>query len=536
MKYKVLYRKYRPTDFENIIGQDYIVTTLKNSVIHNNISHAYIFSGPRGTGKTTTAKVFSKAINCLEPKDGAPCGKCEFCQNFQENPDIIEIDAASNNGVEEIRNLIDNIKLAPTNGKYKVYIIDEVHMLTDSAFNALLLTLEEPPSHSIFILATTNIEKVPITILSRCQRFDFQKITVDCITDRLKQICELENIKITSDALEEIAYLSEGGMRDALSLLDQLSKSGEEITIEFVDENIRTVSIKNIKELLDTIENNDSEKCLNLLNEYRNRAVDYKTLVKKLIDVAAKRAKKIKLTSKYTRLSFEDYKKLILNLADSITKININVDSYTILEMILLEFLNPTIKPLENKKEELTIENDQKNADSEFIFSSSNENSEEKIENGLSKNISSKEFNTDLITIRINNCFVDAQKKLLENTKKEINDIINDVNTSGEIKSILLDSVLVAASPKNLIFTTPNDHSANKANKMLNKIENAIRNAKNMEYKVIFITPERWQKEREKYVENIKAHKNYSYIEESEVIHEETKISDVFDPSKVEII
>ena len=222
MKYKVLYRKYRPNNFENIIGQHYIIKTLKNSIINNNISHAYIFSGPRGTGKTTTAKVFSKAINCSNPVDGSPCEKCEFCTNFHENPDIIEIDAASNNGVDEIRNLIDNIKLTPTNGKYKVYIIDEVHMLTTSAFNALLLTLEGPPAHSIFILATTNIESVPITILSRCQRFDFQKITIDDIVKRLSEICKLENIDIEDDALTEIAYLSEGRMRDALSLLDQL--------------------------------------------------------------------------------------------------------------------------------------------------------------------------------------------------------------------------------------------------------------------------------------------------------------------------
>jgi len=225
MKYKVLYRKYRPTNFENIVGQDYIIKTLKNSIINDNISHAYIFSGPRGTGKTSTAKVFSKAINCINKNNGSPCEKCEFCTNFTENPDIIEIDAASNNGVDEIRNLIDNIKLTPTNGKYKVYIIDEVHMLTTSAFNALLLTLEEPPSHAIFILATTNIENVPITILSRCQRFDFQKISIDSLVDKLQEICKKENIEIEEDALYEIAYLSEGGLRDALSLLDQLSKN-----------------------------------------------------------------------------------------------------------------------------------------------------------------------------------------------------------------------------------------------------------------------------------------------------------------------
>ena len=234
MNYKVLYRKYRPNNFDNIVGQDYIITTLKNSIIHNNVSHAYIFSGPRGTGKTSTAKVFSKAINCLQKDNGSPCDNCEFCRSFQENPDIIEIDAASNNGVDEIRNLIDNIKLTPSNGKYKIYIIDEVHMLTTSAFNALLLTLEEPPSHAIFILATTNIENVPITILSRCQRFDFQKITVENIVNKLTEICHKENIDAEETALIEIASISEGGLRDALSILDQMSKNIQLITFDFV--------------------------------------------------------------------------------------------------------------------------------------------------------------------------------------------------------------------------------------------------------------------------------------------------------------
>ena len=284
MNYKVLYRKYRPNNFENIVGQDYIIRTLKNSVINDNISHAYIFSGPRGTGKTSTAKVFSKAINCLNPVEGSPCGNCEFCANFQENPDIIEIDAASNNGVDEIRSLIDNIKLTPSNGKYKVYVIDEVHMLTTSAFNALLLTLEEPPSHAIFILATTNIENVPITILSRCQRFDFQKITVDNIVKKLIEICKIENIKADEDALTEIAYLSEGGLRDALSLLDQLSKNNQTITLELVEKQIKTISQKSIIELLDLIESNNVEKFLDHISSYEKRAIDYKTLIKKIKD------------------------------------------------------------------------------------------------------------------------------------------------------------------------------------------------------------------------------------------------------------
>ena len=196
MNYKVLYRKYRPSNFDEVVGQNNTISLLKDSVINEKISHAYIFSGPRGTGKTSSAKIFAKAINCLEPINGNPCGKCANCLGFNDSNDIYEIDAASNNGVDQIREIVDNIKLTPINMKYKVYIIDEVHMLSTSAFNALLLTLEEPPKHAVFILATTDIEDVPITVLSRCQRLDFHKISERDISENLKKICEKESIDI----------------------------------------------------------------------------------------------------------------------------------------------------------------------------------------------------------------------------------------------------------------------------------------------------------------------------------------------------
>jgi DNA polymerase-3 subunit gamma/tau len=223
-----LYRKYRPENFDSAIGQDHIIQVLKNAVAENMVSHAYLFSGPRGTGKTSVARILAKAINCTGKKDSNPCGKCSVCTGINEGRllDMIEIDAASNRGIDEIRDLREKVKFAPTEAAYKVFIIDEVHMLTKEAFNALLKTLEEPPSHAVFILATTEINKVPATIISRCQRHDFKRIKIADLIARLTEIKNSEKITISDDALETIAETSEGGLRDAISLLDQLSSIG----------------------------------------------------------------------------------------------------------------------------------------------------------------------------------------------------------------------------------------------------------------------------------------------------------------------
>ena len=517
MNYKVLYRKYRPNDFENVIGQDYIIKTLKNSIINNNISHAYIFSGPRGTGKTSTAKVFAKAINCLNQKNGSPCGTCEFCKNFLENPDIIEIDAASNNGVDQIRDLIDNIKLTPSNGKYKVYIIDEVHMLTTSAFNALLLTLEEPPTHAIFILATTNIENVPITILSRCQRFDFQKITINDIVIAMKDICQKEKIDITDEALNEIAYLSDGGMRDALSLLDQLSKNKEKITIDLVENQIKTVSRKSIDTIINSLENNDVETFLKTINDFRIRSVDYKTLCKKIIDGLSSKVKDLKKKNNFNRLTFLDYKNLIIALSDSLIKININVDSYTILEMIFLEYYN------NDRKESNKIVDDKPKV--------------ELIDNVIDSNIN--KVTNDIksfIKKRVNNCFVNAKKEYLEQMKKQITNVCNHIDINGKIKSIFLDSVVVAASDEYIILTSSSSVVEN-ANEILGDIEKELERIINKKYYLIFLTTDEWDNEKNEYIKNVKNGKKYSIIpEEIKSEEEANKINSVFDSSKVEII
>lgn len=224
-----LYRKYRPTSFDNVIGQEHITTTLINQIKSGNIAHAYLFTGSRGTGKTTCAKIFSKAINCLSPVDGSPCGKCAVCKALEDesNMDILEIDAASNNGVDEIREIRDKVKFPPVNAKYKVYIIDEVHMLSINAFNALLKTLEEPPAHAVFILATTEVRKLPATILSRCLRFDFRLISVNLLEKLLKNIFDEMKISYDEDSLRIIANAGEGSCRDTLSIADSVIAYGD---------------------------------------------------------------------------------------------------------------------------------------------------------------------------------------------------------------------------------------------------------------------------------------------------------------------
>ena len=271
MSYTALYRKFRPQEFEDVKGQEHIVTTLKNQIKADRIGHAYLFCGTRGTGKTTVAKIFAKAVNCEHPVDGSPCGECPTCRGIAAGTsmNVIEIDAASNNGVDNIRQIREEVAYRPTEGKYKVYIIDEVHMLSAGAFNALLKTLEEPPAYVIFILATTEAHKIPITILSRCQRYDFHRISIDTITDRLEELMQEEKVEVEDRALRYVAKAGDGSMRDALSLLDQCIAFhlGEKLTYENVLDVLGAVDTEIFSKLLRQILNQDVVAAIQTVNE-----------------------------------------------------------------------------------------------------------------------------------------------------------------------------------------------------------------------------------------------------------------------------
>ena len=547
MNYKVLYRKYRPDKFENIIGQDYSIQMLKNSIIHNKISHAYLFTGPRGTGKTSTAKVFAKTINCLNPINGEACGKCAACLAFSTSPDIIEIDAASNNGVDDIRELINNVKIAPSEGKYKIYIIDEVHMMTTSAFNALLLTLEEPPTHAVFIMATTNVENVPITILSRCQRFNFQKISLENLKKQISKICDLEKIKITEEAIEEIAYLSEGGLRDALSLLDQLSSNEEEITAEKILENYGSISSKFVKDLLKELSEGNVSSVIEKIQELENTSSDYKIFIKKVVQELAHIAVLIKVNNYQGLFSFQQVKKLIFELNDVLNKININVNPYELIEIILLNVISTE----ENEKEVVNeskiiktnhISNAEKlaNNDTENVVL---EKKEDKIiEEVIGNNdTNGSTYINELKKIRVNNCFTDAKKESLISNQAIWNQKKTDTNVDKRILGLIVDSQLVASSLNHAIVTTKLASMATLINNQLEEIENFL----NLEFHIIALSMEEWTTEKNKYIQNIKNKYVYNYIDEETIADLKPKkassdfeeiTTNIFNSDKIEIV
>ena len=531
MEYKVLYRKYRPQNFDSLVGQEYTKTLLKNAIKNEHISHAYIFTGPRGTGKTSSAKIFAKALNCLNPKDGNPCNECEMCKSFGTNPDIIEIDAASNNGVDEIREIINNVRLAPANSKYKVYIVDEFHMLSTSAFNALLLTLEEPPSNVVFILATTDIQSVPITVLSRCQRFDFKPIVVDDIVNRLNYVCNEEKIDITDAALKEIAYMSNGGMRDALSILDQISSRNTKIDVDDVTSNFGSISNKKVKEFMDVFTSGDVKGTLELLKEFKNNGIDVRILIEKLIDRIKSILIDIKLDNYNGILDFDMLYSMVFELNRVLQEIKSNIDPYNFLEIVILKYFpgnkisNKDVKaPVEEKKIVTALEIEQKveeKTTKENISQEIKESKESEINNEAPiVNEKKAHFNIDA---RINNTFVGAQKKYLLELKEKWDDfVIYESNANKLLLSYIVDTELVAASNNYAVLVNKINNTNDLINENIESVEKDFKIFFGREYKLVSISPKVWEEARNKYIANLKSGYKYTMMDDSIIIEENT--------------
>jgi DNA polymerase-3 subunit gamma/tau len=517
MKYQALYRKYRPLTFDDVFGQDAIVRTLKNSIINGKFSHAYLFCGPRGTGKTSIAKLLAKTVNCENNENGNPCGRCFYCKQIDNKatPDIVEIDAASNNGVDEIREIRNKVNLVPSDCKYKVYIIDEVHMLSIGAFNALLKTLEDPPAHVIFILATTEVHKVPSTIISRCQRFDFKKIEQRKIEEKIEKIIKEENVEIDEFAIKEIARLSDGGLRDAESLLDKLlSFSSGKIIESDVHMVNGTLSNSQLFDLLDNLSKNNIEKIVDSVNAFYDDGKDLIRLVEDMINFlrdiliymllpnypSINDNFKKNYLEKNIKIRKEEIYDLIKNLNIANNEMRVSNNQKILLELALLSYCfdNKENKPI--SKEEDISEKKSKNPP----------------EVKMKRDMVDKSKLKNLKEVRINNTLVTANKNTLNELTKRWNEIraytIDELY--GMYAGMLIDSMPRAIGDDNILVTYIYESMVERANENLEKIEELLYKVLGKKYKFIATSENEWQNIKVEYIKRKKIGEKYIIIPE----------------------
>ena len=561
--YQALYRKYRPKDFDSVVGQESLVKTLRNSVKNHSFCHAYMFFGPRGTGKTTLSKIFARTINCLFPIDGNACGKCDNCINShsKECVDIIEIDAASNNGVDEIRELKNKISLVPAQLKYKVYIIVEVHMLSLGAFNALLKTLEEPPEHAVFILATTDPQKVPETIISRCQCFSFKRISENSIVDRLKFICSEEKILVDEDVLTEIALASEGGMRDALGLLDKLHSfiDGKIRIADFVELN-GLVTQSDLKKLVDSIMNGDNAQVLYYISFYNDSGKNLIQIISQLMHYLRNILVSHYISNEACEYNIDSLIQLINIINEKMFDIKKSGNPNIFIEMLLLKFMNDFIHSDLNISQEIKGINSVKNLSIEKksdiktldlnvdISTDSIEviNKDESFGN-LEENNNKEDFDIDALRIenllevmkvRVNNTLAEADKQILKNAINDIN-IFNDYTFDEEIGYIacsFLDAKLRAASINSIIISYDYDSVVKQNLLELDKFTSIYNKLTNSNKKIAIITDEEWELAKNNYIKALKDGHQYKVVEEPEIkLFEDHKENVIITNSAVEL-
>ncbi len=557
--YQALYRKYRPRNISDVVGQDVAIRILRNGLNNGKLSHAYLFSGPRGSGKTSVAKIIANVINCVEPKDAIACNSCVFCtQKEEQKMDVIEIDAASNNGVDEIREINNKVKLAPSVGKYKVYIIDEVHMLTIGAFNALLKTLEEPPAHVIFILATTDPQKVPTTILSRCQRIEFNRLNNNAMKQRLFEICEKENIEVDNEVIDKICELSDGGMRDAINTLDQLVLYADGlITSEHLYDMIGIVKETELEQFITYLLDADLEKSLNKIEYFHDEG---KSIIKIVEQILCVLKNKILKEDMYEIEKKLEVLKILNEILSEIRRFN---NPKMLFDLAIIRIIS-NLKNLElsnnenlgNKKEFQATVNQKKDIDSKEPLNIKEIKKEEpivpekiepkKIEASSTdsqqiiareiKTINNVTFDQDkydsFLNKRINNTLAEFSKQNFINLKKEIykvEDYIHDEDFKKEA-AILIDGEIKAASDEYMIFVYSSESLVEKFNKELIGIEKIINLIYNKYYKLVSVNEDKWNEIKELYNS-----KKIQYNYQSENKSTEENMKEIFGEEKEEI-
>ena len=551
--YQALYRKYRPMFLYDVVGQDSIVKTLKNSIMNKSFSHAYMFFFFFFTGKTSISKIFARNINCLDPKDGEACGKCDNCKiSFDKDcVDIIEIDAASNNGVDEIRKLIDNINLVPSSLKYKVYIIDEVHMLSTGAFNALLKTLEEPPEHVIFILATTDPMKVPSTIVSRCQTFSFKRIDNSEIVELLKVICKKEKIKIDTDVLEEIAVSSDGGLRDSLGMLDKLISFGNnKITMDSFLELNAFISKSDIENFCNNLFDGNIKEVITLIDSYDENGKNLVNVLDQIVNYL--RNSLVNYYSSQSELKYNE-KNIVdfcLLYSEKLFDIKRSEKTKIIIEMLLIKFVNEYIKTSSNVNKNVLIL--QKEEDNVVVDKKEveKENNKEKKEEPKKEIVTKSKVITnidEIMNIRFINTLITSKKSLKTDELKLIDKLRGEsFNLEyGSIINDILDGDIVCVNEDNVVIAYERDSILK--NNLLNYIyiSDLYNNITGSKKKLCFISKELWDNESKKFMKSFKnksVESDYSFRDEPEVIYEKEKddiimssATDLFDSSIIEV-